>query len=94
MHELINVFLLQFAISQNLITAVFFVINCKELKNVQNAQINKLFRFFNFISTYGDVFYGLTRLVMSKNVNNDFRKDSPIIKTNKQNTSKQTEKQT
>ena len=31
---------------------------------------------------------------MSKNVNNDFRKDSPIIKTNKQNTSKQTEKQT
>ena len=31
---------------------------------------------------------------MSKNVNNDFRKDSPIIKTNKQNASKQTEKQT
>ena len=75
-----STFLPQFAISQNLIAAPPLLLNCKELKNVQTAQINQFFRFFNFISTYGDVFYGLTRLVRRKNVNNDFRKDSPIRK--------------
>ena len=80
-----NVFA-QFVIFQNLIAAISFRITYKDLKNIQNAQINQLFRFLIFISTYSDVYYGLTRLVRSKNVNNDFRKDSPIRKkqTNKQ----------
>ena len=61
--------------------------------NIERALVTISVVSENLSSTYGDVFYGLTRLVRSKNVNNDFRKDSPIRKK-KTSTSKQTEKQT
>ena len=71
------------AISQFLIAVFLFVfvvvvvvIDYKELKIAQTtAQINQLFQLLYLISIYGDVFYGLTRMLMSKNENNDASKD-------------------
>ena len=60
--------------------AISFVVVCKELKVVQIAQIkiNQLFQPLNLICAYSEAFYGLTRMIVSKNVNNDVSKDSPI----------------
>ena len=58
--------------------AISFVVVCKELKVVQIAQINQLFQPFNLICAYSKAVYGLTRMIVSKNVNNDVRKDLPI----------------
>ena len=59
-------------------TAIFFAVACKELKIAQIDQINQLSQLLNLICAYGDTIYGLTRMLMSKNVNNDARKDSSI----------------
>ena len=58
--------------------AITFVIPVKELKTAQIAQINQLFQLLNLIRAYGDAFYGLIRMHMSKNLKNDVSKDSPI----------------
>ena len=42
------------------------------------AQIIQLFQLLNLICAYGEAFYWLTGMLMSKNVNNDVSKDSPI----------------
>ena len=55
-----------------------FVIAVKELKTAQTAQINQLFQLLNLIRNYGDAFYGFIRMLISKNLNNDVSKDSPI----------------
>ena len=65
------------AVPQFLIAAIFFV-DCKELKLAKNNQINQLFQFLNLICIYCHVFYGLTRMLMSKNVNNDVTINPPI----------------
>ena len=56
--------------------AISFVIAYKEL---QIAQIYKLFQLLNLICAYGDAFYGLTCTLMNKNVNNDISKNFPRI---------------
>ena len=53
------------AVPQFLIAAIFLV-DCKELKLAKNTQINQLFQFLNLICIYCHVFYGLTRMLMSK----------------------------
>ena len=58
--------------------ATSFVIACKELKIAQIAQINQFLPLLNLICAYGDNFNGLTRVLISKNANNDVSKDSPI----------------
>lgn len=58
--------------------AITFVIPVKELKTAQIAQINQVFQLLNLIRAYGDAFYGLIRIHMSKNLKNDVSKDSPI----------------
>ena len=70
-----NVFATQQIISQFLMAAISFVFACKEVKIVQIIQ---LFQLLNLISAYGEAFYWLTGMLMSKNVNNDVSKDSPI----------------
>ena len=70
-----NVFATQQIISQFSMAAISFVIACKEVKI---AQIIQLFQFLNLICTYGDAFYWLTSMLISKNVNNDVSKDSPF----------------
>ena len=66
------------AILQILIAASSFVLNHKELEIAQTVQNNQLFQLLNLICVYGDVFYGLTRTLVSKNLNNDVSKDSPV----------------
>ena len=56
-------------------TAIFFVNVCKELKTTQINQVNELFQ-FKITCIQGDAFYGLFRMPVSKNVNNDISKDS------------------
>ena len=51
---------------------------CKELKIAQIAQLNLLFQVLHLAHTYGHCFYWVSRFLMSKNVNNDVSKDSPI----------------
>ena len=46
----------------------------------QTAQINLLCQFLNLICVYGYVFYGLTCMQMSKNVDNDVTMN-PTIRT-------------
>ena len=46
--------------------AISFVIACNELKITQIVQINQLFQLLDEIFAYGDAFYGLTRMVMSR----------------------------
>jgi len=52
---------------------------CKELKMIaQIAQLNQLFQLLHLAHIYGHCFYWVSRMLMSKNVNNDVSKDSPI----------------
>lgn len=46
--------------------SISFDIACKELKLAQIAQINHAFQLLNSICAYGDLFYGFTRMLMSK----------------------------
>ena len=71
-HPAISQFLIAF------ISAIFFVIKCKELKLAQTAQINQLLQFLNFICIYDHVFYVLPRMLMSTDVNNDDTMNPPI----------------
>ena len=50
----------------------------KELKIAQIAQLNQLFRLLHLAHICGHCFYWVSRMLMSKNVNNDVSKDSPI----------------
>ena len=52
---------------------------CKELKIAQIAQLNQLFQLLHLAHIYGHGFYEVGRMLMSKNVNNDVIKDSPIF---------------
>ena len=63
---------------QLLMAAISFDIACKELKLAQIAQINQPFQLLNAICAYGDLFYGFTHMLMSKNVSNDVSKDLPV----------------
>ena len=45
---------------------ISFVIACKKVKIAQIAQINQLFHLLNLKWAYGDAFYGLTHMLMSK----------------------------
>ena len=65
-------------ISQFLIAAISFVTDCKELKIAQTCQNSQLFQLLHLICTYDDTFYGLTGVLMNKNLNSDVNKDSPI----------------
>ena len=65
------------AVPQFLIAAIFLV-DCKGVKLAKITQINQLFSFLNLICIYGHIFYGLTRTIMSKNVNNDVTMNPPI----------------
>ena len=51
---------------------------CKELKIAQIAQLNQLFQLLHLAHIYGHCCYLVSRMLMSKNVNNDVSKDSPI----------------
>ena len=62
----------------NFYCASSFVLNHKELKIAETVQINQLFQRLNPICVYDDAFYGLTRTQVSKNLNNDVSKDSPV----------------
>ena len=46
-------------------------LSSKELQIAQTAQINHLFQLLNLTCIYGDVFYRLACMLMSKQVNND-----------------------
>ena len=65
------------AVPQFLIAAIFLV-DCKGLKLAKNNQINQLFQLLNLICIYCHVFHGLTRMLMSKNVNNDVTMNLPM----------------
>ena len=62
----------------NFYCASSFVLNHKELKIAETVQINQLFQRLNPICVNDDAFYGLTRTLVSKNLNNDISKDSPV----------------
>ena len=51
---------------------------CKELKIAQIAQLNQLFQPLHLAHIYGHCFYLVSRMLLSKNVNNDVSKDLPI----------------
>ena len=51
---------------------------CKELKIAQIAQLNQLFQLLDLAHIYGHCFFQVSRMLMSKNVDNDVSKDSPI----------------
>ena len=53
-------------------------IACKQLKITQIVQLNQLFQLLHLVRIYGHGFNELSRMVIRKNVNNDFSKDSPI----------------
>ena len=59
----------------------FLCCSLQRAETAQTAQINnsQLFQFLNLICVYGYVFYGLTCMLMSKNVNNDVAMN-PIIR--------------
>ena len=52
-----------------------FHIACKELKIAQITQLNQLFQFLHLVLIHGYGFYELSRMLMSKNVNNDVRRN-------------------
>ena len=56
-------------------TDISFNTSYKELKIAEIAQLNQPFQLLHLAHIYGHV----SRMLMSKNVNNDFSKDSPII---------------
>ena len=51
---------------------------CYRMQRAQIVQINQLSQLLNLFCAYSDVFYELTRMLMSKNVNNDVSKDSNV----------------
>ena len=58
---------------------LLLVTSCKEMQIAYTAQIiNQLFHLLNLAYTYGDAFYGLIPMLMSKNVSIDVSKDSPF----------------
>ena len=61
-----------------LMADISFNIACKELKIAQIVQLNQLFQLLHLVHIYGHGFYGLSRMLIRKNVNNDVGKDSPI----------------
>ena len=63
-----------------LMSDIAFNTACKELKIAQIAQLNQLFQLLHLAHIYGHCFYWVSRMLMSKNVNNDVSKDSPIGK--------------
>ena len=67
------------AISQLLMAYISFNAACKELKIAQIAQLNQLFQPLHLAYIYGHSFYSVSRMLLSKNVNNDISKDSPIV---------------
>ena len=54
----------------------FLCCSLQRAEAAQTAQINQLFQFLNLICVYGYVFYGLTCMLMSKNVDNDPQDES------------------
>ena len=58
---------------------ISFNIPCIELKIAQIAQVNQIFQLLHLVHLYGHGFFELSRMPMRKNVNNDVRKDSPIL---------------
>ena len=65
------------AILQFLMSDISFNTACKELKIAQIAQLNLL----HLAHIYGHGFYWVSCMLLSKNVNNDVRKASPIEDT-------------
>ena len=53
---------------------------CKELKIAQIAQLSQLFQRLHLAHIYGHCFYLVSRMLMSKNVNNEVSKDLSIQK--------------
>jgi len=53
----------------------------KDLKIAQITQLNQLFQILQLAHIYGHCFYLVSRMLVSKNVNNDVSKDSPINST-------------
>ena len=60
---------------------ISFNIACKELKIAQIAQLNQLFQLLHLVHIHGHSFYELSRMLMTKNVNNKVSKASPITET-------------
>ena len=58
----------------------FLCCSLQRAEAAQTAQINLLCQFLNLICVYGYVFYGLTCMQMSKNVDNDLTMN-PTIRT-------------
>ena len=58
---------------------ISFNIACKELKIAQIAQLYQLFQLLHLVHIYGHGFYELSRLLMSKNVDNNVSIDLPIF---------------
>ena len=56
---------------------ISFNTTCKELKIAQIAQLNQLFQPLHLAHIHGHGFYDVSRMLLSKNVNNDVSKDSP-----------------
>ena len=50
---------------------------CYRLQRAQIVQIIQISQLLNLFCAYGDVVFRLTRMLMSRNVNNDVSKDSP-----------------
>ena len=65
-----------------LMADIFLNIAYKELEIAQIAQLNQLFQLLHLVHIYGHGFYEVTRMLMSKNVNNDVSKDLPIVSLN------------
>ena len=59
------------------------LILCYCLQSAENcSKLTNSFQLVNLICAYSDVFFGLTGMLMSKNINNDVSKDLPIALTN------------
>ena len=58
---------------------ISFNMACKELKIAQIAQLYQLFQRLHLLHIYGHRFYELSRLLMTKNEDNDVSIDSPIF---------------
>ena len=71
LYDIISIFSTQF-----LIAAISFVTDCKELKIVQTCQNSQLFQLLHVICTYDDAFYGLTGVLMNKNLQSNQVKHS------------------
>ena len=70
MYELINVFATQ-QFRNYLDRCYFLVTACKELKLAKTAHFTQLFQLLGQICIHGDIFYGLPRMLMSKDVKGD-----------------------